>query len=69
MKKYDHKEIEAKWLSKWKDSDYAVAKDDSDKPKQYILDMFPYPSGDGLHIGHTENFLATDIYSRYFRMK
>ncbi|MSR70651.1 leucine--tRNA ligase [Candidatus Kaiserbacteria bacterium] len=66
---YDPKEIEAKWQKKWEESRAFAAEDTSDKPKQYILDMFPYPSGDGLHVGHVEGYTATDIYSRYQRMR
>ena len=66
--KYDHKKIEAKWQKKWKQEGTFRAEEDSSKPKQYILDMFPYPSGDGLHVGHVEGYTATDIYSRYKRM-
>jgi leucyl-tRNA synthetase len=70
MKKYDHKKIESKWQRYWGEHpELAVADDKSAKPKQYILDMFPYPSGDGLHTGHVESYTATDIISRYLRMK
>ncbi len=70
MEKYDHKEIEAKWQEKWAENpDLFLAKDSDNRPKKYILDMFPYPSGDGLHVGHVESYTATDIISRYFRMK
>ncbi len=67
--KYDHKTIEKKWQERWEKEGAFRAEDTSDKPKQYILDMFPYPSGDGLHVGHVEGYTATDIYSRYKRMK
>ena len=67
--KYDHKAIEKKWQSAWESAGMYVADDSSEKPKKYVLDMFPYPSGDGLHLGHVENYTATCIYSRYFRMK
>lgn len=69
MEKYDFKEIEKKWQDKWEKSDYSQAKSDSKKEKMFILDMFPYPSWAGLHMGHMENYTATDIYSRYMRMK
>src|SRR3954469_17505479 len=66
--KYDHKQIEKKWQDKWEESGAFATSEDSTKPKQYILDMFPYPSGAGLHVGHVEGYTATDIYSRYMRM-
>ncbi|MBU4142630.1 class I tRNA ligase family protein, partial [Patescibacteria group bacterium] len=67
--KYDHKKIEKKWAKYWQAHPELTAADDkSDKPKQYILDMFPYPSGDGLHAGHVESYTATDIICRYLRM-
>ncbi|HEX8974257.1 MAG TPA: leucine--tRNA ligase [Patescibacteria group bacterium] len=70
MEKYLPKEIENKWQQKWKNDPSIYAADDlSTNEKKYILDMFPYPSGDGLHIGHVESYTATDIISRYFRMK
>jgi len=69
MKKYDPKKIELKWKESWDNSSLYTAEDYSKKEKQYILDMFPYPSGDGLHLGHAENYVATDIYSRYKRMQ
>lgn len=68
MEKYDHKKIEKKWQEKWeKDGVYKTAS--NDKPKQYILDMFPYPSGEGLHVGHPRGYIATDVYSRKKRME
>ncbi len=68
--KYNHKKIESKWQRYWeKHPELTAADDKNSKPKQYILDMFPYPSGDGLHIGHIENYTASDIMSRYFRMR
>ena len=67
--RYDHKKIEAKWQKIWEETQAFKAEENSDKPKQYILDMFPYPSGDGLHVGHVEGYTATDIYSRYKRMR
>lgn len=68
MAKYDLK-IEAKWQAKWAEQDLYKAQDDSQKETKFILDMFPYPSGAGLHVGHVESYTATDIYSRYLRMK
>lgn len=68
MEKYDHQKIEKKWRRKWAaDGIYATAEDAS-KPKAFVLDMFPYPSGEGLHVGHPKGYIATDIYSRHKRM-
>ena len=67
-KMFDHKAIEKKWREKWRIDDIYRAKENTDKPKSYVLDMFPYPSGDGLHVGHPKGYFATDIYSRYKRM-
>jgi leucyl-tRNA synthetase len=61
---YDHKEIEKKWNKKWEDEKLYKTKEDFDLPKYYILDMFPYPSGAGLHVGHPKGFIATDIFCR-----
>jgi len=69
MKKYDHKEIERKWQGKWKQDDIYRSVEDSNKQKAFVLDMFPYPSGEGLHVGHPKGYIATDIYSRYMRMR
>ena len=66
---YDHQHIEQKWQRFWeKNSSFKVIEDYS-KPKYYILDMFPYPSGQGLHVGHPLGYTATDVVSRYKRMK
>jgi leucyl-tRNA synthetase len=67
MGSYDHKSIEAKWSAKWKADKLYRTPDISDKPKNYTLVMFPYPSGD-LHIGHWYNFAPADIYARFMRM-
>jgi len=71
MAAYPFKEIEAKWQAQW-DSQATFrtpAKVDTSKPKYYALDMFPYPSGEGLHVGHPEGYTATDIVARYKRMR
>jgi leucyl-tRNA synthetase len=68
-KTYDHRVIEAKWQSYWEEHRLFRAMDDFSKPKFYCLDMFPYPSGSGLHVGHLEGYTATDIVSRYKRMR
>ena len=64
---YDHKEIEAKWQKHWSENKTFKAVNNSDKPKFYALDMFPYPSGAGLHVGHPLGYIASDIVSRYKR--
>ncbi|MBN2479600.1 MAG: leucine--tRNA ligase [Parachlamydiales bacterium] len=67
--KYDHQKIEKKWQKYWKEHKSFLAKEDSDKEKYYILDMFPYPSGAGLHVGHVTGYTGTDIIARYMRQK
>ncbi len=66
---YNHKDIEARWQRRWKDDKTYAARIDESKPKFYVLDMFPYPSGAGLHVGHPLGYIASDIYSRYKRLK
>lgn len=66
---YDFKTIEPKWQSFWLKNKTFRAEDFSSKPKYYVLDMFPYPSGDGLHVGHVEGYTASDIIARYKRMQ
>ena len=66
---YDFRQIEAKWQQRWKErGTYRVGIDPA-RPKFYVLDMFPYPSGAGLHVGHPLGYIASDIYSRYKRLK
>ena len=62
-------EIEKKWQQKWKATNIYHVSNQSEKPKCYVLDMFPYPSGAGLHVGHPLGYIASDIYSRYKRLK
>ncbi len=69
MSEYDHGAIEAKWRRFWLENKTFKTDATSDKPKFYCLDMFPYPSGAGLHVGHPEGYTATDILCRYKRMK
>ena len=62
--KYNHKKIDKKWQEKWEKDEIYKTGEGADKPKYYILDMFPYPSGAGLHVGHPKGFMATDIMAR-----
>ena len=66
---YNFGEIEQKWQGKWNESKAYKVSNTSDKPKYYVLDMFPYPSGAGLHVGHPLGYIASDIFSRYKRLK
>lgn len=66
---YRPRDIEKKWQKYWKDKDTYKVSNHSDKPKFYVLDMFPYPSGAGLHVGHPLGYIASDIFSRYKRLK
>ena len=71
MKKYPFREIEQKWQRFWEEHETFKAVEDPTIPKErrrYVLDMFPYPSAAGLHVGHPEGYTATDIYCRYLRM-
>ena len=67
--KYNFLEIESKWQKYWEDNQTFRTDNSSSKPKAYILDMYPYPSGAGLHVGHPEGYTATDILSRFKRMR
>src|SRR5881396_635890 len=69
MPAYNPHEIEPKWQKYWEEHKTFRALDNIRKPKLYILDMFPYPSGAGLHVGHPEGYTATDIYCRFQRMR
>ena len=66
---YQFKTIEKKWQTSWKNQKAYQVSNQSNKPKCYVLDMFPYPSGAGLHVGHPLGYIASDIYSRYKRLK
>lgn len=68
-RKYHHQQVEQKWQKYWKDHHTFRAKIDLEKPKYYVLDMFPYPSGAGLHVGHVTGYTGTDIVARYKRQK
>ena len=69
MAAYPFAEIEKKWQKYWQENNVNVTPDDFTKPKYYVLDMFPYPSGAGLHVGHPVGYVATDIIARYKKMK
>ena len=66
---YDFRAIEAKWQKTWKETDAYKVTEDPNRPKFYVLDMFPYPSGAGLHVGHPLGYIASDVFARYKRHK
>ncbi|MEX0884068.1 MAG: class I tRNA ligase family protein, partial [Cyclobacteriaceae bacterium] len=69
MSDYNFREIEKKWQQQWESTGLFDVKLDPSKPKFYSLDMFPYPSGAGLHVGHPLGYIASDIVTRYKRLK
>ena len=69
MADYNHSDIESRWQQYWRDNEVFKTEINKDKPKFYVLDMFPYPSGAGLHVGHPLGYIASDIYSRYKRQQ
>ena len=66
---YKFRDIEKKWQQWWRENDVYKIENISNKPKYYVLDMFPYPSGAGLHVGHPLGYIASDIFARYKRLK
>lgn len=69
MKRYNPKEIEPKWQKVWEDQKIYQASDDGGKPKRYVLEYFPYPSGSAMHVGHVRNYTIGDVVSRFMRMQ
>jgi len=69
MQKYNHKNLEEKWKKIWQEKNIYKTAEDLDQPKFYVLDMFPYPSGAGLHVGHPKGYIATDIFARLKMMQ
>ncbi len=67
--KYDHTRVEKKWQVKWEEEGIYQTPSEASKKKRYVLDMFPYPSGASMHVGHLEGYVGTDILSRYYRMR
>ena len=66
---YEHGAVEAKWQARWAECRTFATPKDRTRPKYYVLDMFPYPSGDGLHVGHPKGYSATDVVARAKRMQ
>ena len=66
---YNFRDIEKKWQQKWVDNKTYKVTEDKSKPKFYVLNMFPYPSGAGLHVGHPLGYIASDIYARFKRLQ
>src|SRR5580698_10420227 len=66
---YNFRDIEKKWQQRWAETGAYTVKNDFSRPKCYVLDMFPHPSGAGLHGGHPLGYIASDIYARYKRLK
>ena len=64
---YKHQDIEMRWQEFWRRNEIYKVREDQSRPKFYVLDMFPYPSGAGLHVGHPLGYIASDIYARYKR--
>jgi len=64
---YDFRAIEQRWKTRWKETDAYTVTEDTERPKFYVLDMFPYPSGAGLHVGHPLGYIASDVFARYKR--
>ena len=66
--RYDPKKIEPNWQAEWERADLYLTREDRARPKFYVLEMFPYPSGDGLSVGHLHNYVPCDVIGRYKRM-
>src|SRR5919199_318497 len=67
--RYEPQEFEQKWQSQWNEQGLYQADRSTDKQKYYLLDFFPYPSGDGLHVGHSKQYIGTDVATRFLRMR